>query len=63
MHPFEKLFYRELYRDDGNMPEQFQPISVHGFQETSLHRLQLFLHFIHICESVSKPVSWRDAQG
>jgi len=39
MHPFEKPFYRESYRGDGNMLEQFQPIPVHGFQEICQARL------------------------
>ena len=40
------------------MPEQFQPIPVHGFREISLHHLQPFLHFLHIRASISKPISW-----
>ncbi len=63
MHPFEKPFYWELYKGDGNMPEQFQPIPVHGFREINLHLLQPFFHFLHIRAFVSKPVSWGDAHG
>jgi len=63
MHPFEKLFYGELYRGDGNMPEQFQLIPVHSFQEISLHHHQIFLHFLDIGASVSKLISWGDAHG
>ena len=63
MHPFEKLFYRELYRDEENMPKQFQPIPVHGFQEISLHLHHPFLYFLHIRASVLKPISWGDAHA
>jgi len=63
MHPFDKPFYGGLYKVDGNMLEQFQPIPVHGFQGISLHHHQPFLHFPHNRASVSKPVSWGDAHG
>jgi len=45
MHPFEKPFYGELYKGDGNMLEQFQPISLHGFQESASITISHFCAF------------------
>lgn len=41
-----------MHMSDSNMPKQFQPIPVHGFQEIDLHHLQRFLIFLKIRASI-----------
>ena len=40
--------------DDGNIPKQFQKISMHGFQEINPHHLQPFFIFLEIHASIAQ---------
>ena len=53
-HPFKNPFPVEMHIDDGNIPNKFKQIPMHGFQEIDLHHLQPFLLFLEIGASIDQ---------
>ena len=46
MHPFKMMFHGEIHMDYANIPNQFQKILVHVFQEIDLHHFKPSLVFL-----------------
>jgi len=61
VHPFKNMFHGDMHMDDGNMPNKFQKIPVHGFQKIVLHHLQPFLVFLEISASIGQFFLWGGA--